>query len=231
MDNLKHGIIAAVAAGAALAGAPAAAELYLGASIGQATLESSLDGAEYDNCSNWSSNYTCYDPDFEDSDTALKIYGGYMFNEYVGVEVTYYDLGSMSDGGLLYSYDGGESSNYNYDRSVEEEVDVTGLGLQLVGQYPVGPVDLFAKAGVFIYDLGGQQTVTQEYYYDNGEVYNSDSWTNDFGDEGNDWVYGVGATWNVNDFGIRAEWEAFDLKHPSVDDFYMWSIGVEYRIK
>jgi opacity protein-like surface antigen len=108
MDNLKHGIIAAVAAGAALAGAPAAAELYLGASIGQATLESSLDGAEYDNCSNWSSNYTCYDPDFEDSDTALKIYGGYMFNEYVGVEVTYYDLGSMSDDGLLYSYDGGE---------------------------------------------------------------------------------------------------------------------------
>jgi OOP family OmpA-OmpF porin len=232
MDHYKQGLMAVVTAGAALASGQTSAEIYVGASIGEATLESNYqDTYCYYGCS-------LETIDFEGNDTAFKVFGGYMFNEYVGIEAGYIDMGTMDDRQGLDKYTG-----YDGGETLGSEVDITGYTVQLVGQYPIGPVDLFAKVGFLNYDEEAQLTwrdpnsvsptlsVASSSY---GYCYNTDDayvCKDTYGDEGNDLAWGVGASYNVGDFGVRAEYEAFDLKGDYADDLYMWSIGVEYHIK
>jgi len=216
MKHIKHGIVAAVSAGAALATGQAAAEAYyLGASVGQSNFESS-ETFQYYTCTETDGcGYVRDSVDFEADDTAFKLFGGYMFNEYLGIEAGYLDLGDLEDK-ATYGFDGGETTDL--------KAQITGWTVQLVGQYPVGPVDLFAKAGFIDYDTNVESTTRQT---DCSDCYVSrDDWT----DEGNDWIYGVGASWNIGDFGIRAEWENIEQKHSSIDDLSVISIGFEYHL-
>jgi len=196
----KAGTAGAVASMLLLASAPADAEFYAGASIGDATLEASdnLDGQNFD---------------FESSDTAFKIFGGYMLNDYFGVELSYIDMGSLDDD---IGFDGGENVG---DLRVAVDAELTGFSGQLVGQYPIGPVDLFAKVGLVMYDIEGDVDVFDA---DDGE--RLDSFSAD--DDGNELIYGVGARYNFGQFGARIEYEAIDAD--DIDDAYMWSIGIEY---
>jgi hypothetical protein len=215
MKHIKQGIVAAVSAGAALATGQAAAEAYyLGASVGQSNVEISESNQYWDG-----DGYTNENVDFEADDTAFKIFGGYMFNEYLGIEAGYLDLGDLEDSATwtgYYGFDGGETTDL--------KAQMTGWTVQVVGQYPIGPVDVFAKAGFIDYDLT-VETATKP--TDCSDCFVSyDDWT----DEGNDWIYGIGASWNVGDFGIRAEWENIEQKHESVDDLSVISIGFEYHL-
>lgn len=215
MKHIKQGIVAAVSAGAALATGQAAAEAYyLGGSIGQSNLEVSEQYDYYFNSESADSG----EVEFEADDTAFKIFGGYMFNEYVGIEAGYLDLGDLEDSASIpyYGFDGGESGE------TEMKAQITGWTVQVVGQYPIGPVDVFAKAGFIDYDL----MVEESFRACDSCAKQYDDWT----DEGNDWIYGVGASWNVGDFGIRAEWENIEQKHSSVDDLSVISIGFEYHL-
>jgi len=218
MKHIKQGIVAAVSAGAALATGQAAAEAYyLGASVGQSNLETSERFEVWNSSEGWVDESF----DFEADDTSFKVFGGYMFNEYLGIEAGYLDLGDLEDSvsyPAYYGFDGGETA------TSEMKTQITGWTVQLVGQYPIGPVDVFAKAGFIDYDTNIEE-ITRLNDCTNCEVYR-DEWT----DEGNDWIYGVGASWNVGDFGIRAEWENIEQKHSSVDDLSVISIGVEYHL-
>jgi len=197
MIRFKHGVVSAVAATVALTASAASAEFYAGASIGDATLEASdnIDGQNLD---------------FESSDTAFKIFGGYMYNDYVGVEVAYLDMGALDDD---FGFDGGEFGRIN----AAVDADLTGFSGQLVGQYPVGPVDLFAKVGIVMYDIDGDLAITVD-----GSPFLRES----VSDDGAELIYGVGARYNFGQFGVRAEYEAIDAD--DIDDAYLWSIGVEY---
>lgn len=197
-QSIKAGITTAVAAGLALAGAQAsAADFYAGASVGEATLETSdtFDGQ---------------DLDFEASDTAFKLFGGYMFNDYIGVEVAYYDGGDQDD---RVGFDGGELGPL----TAGVEASLTGFAAQLVGQYPVGPVDLFAKAGVLAWDLDADVEVSDTF---------GNRASEDVGDDGSDMIYGVGARYNAGQWGVRAEYEVIDASN--IDDATVWSLGLEY---
>jgi hypothetical protein len=198
MEQFKHRVFAPLAASVILASAPASAEFYAGASIGDGTFEASdnIDGQSLD---------------FESSDTALKIFGGYMFNDYVGVEVAYHDLGALDDG---IGFDGGEFGQLK----ASVDADLTGFSGQLVGQYPIGPVDIFGKVGILMYDLDGDLDITDA----NGDRLLRES----VSDDGEELIYGVGARYNFGQVGVRAEYEVIDAD--DFDDAYVWSIGVEY---
>ena len=197
MKQYKQGLAVAAAAGMALYSGQAAAEFYLGASIGDASVEAEddFDGERFK---------------LDDSDTAYKIFGGYMFNDYFGAELGYVDMGTVSDS---FSFDGGEFSG-PIDAAIE--ADITGFTAHLIGQVPVGPVDLFAKVGLISYEAKGRATVSDF----------STTESERFKDTGEDFAYGVGAKLNLGNFAIRAEYEVFDIS--DVDDLNMISIGVQF---
>ncbi|MEJ2463774.1 MAG: outer membrane beta-barrel protein [Candidatus Thiodiazotropha sp.] len=80
-------------------------------------------------------NYS--EANFDESDTGLNIYGGFLANENLGFEISYTDFGK-------------EEGNYlGYDASVE----VTGLGLSAIGFLPLSnDFNLFGKVGLMAWD-------------------------------------------------------------------------------
>lgn len=70
---------------------------------------------------------------FDESDTGFKLFGGWMFNQYVGGELEYIDGGTVGDRDL--------------------GVDSTGVNLALKGNWPVTEqFDVFGKVGYFFWD-------------------------------------------------------------------------------
>ncbi|HEY6644067.1 porin family protein [Povalibacter sp.] len=114
----------------ALGSAPVLAEndsgLYIGAGVGQFNVEiDNLDDAQ-DTVEN-----------FDSDDTIFKIFAGWRFNPYIGVELDYIDLGSPED-------------TVN-DQRVKAEIN--GVAPYVIGTLPLGPVELFAKVGYYFYDI------------------------------------------------------------------------------
>ena len=115
----------------ALAAAPAVAAdnesgLYVGAGVGRFNVE--IDDVE---------DVTDAIGSFDADDTTFKAFAGWRFNPYLGVELDYIDLGNPED-----FIDGRRVS-----------ADVNGFAPYLVGTLPIGPVELFAKAGYLFYDV------------------------------------------------------------------------------
>src|SRR4029079_11616963 len=97
----------------------ARANMYFGASAGQATTE--------DNVGNFH---------FEDDTNAWKVYGGFRFFKFLGVEAGYVDLGSPQDSG----------------KGVTWKADTKAYDAFAVGALPLGPVEVFAKWGIVALD-------------------------------------------------------------------------------
>jgi opacity protein-like surface antigen len=70
---------------------------------------------------------------FSGDDIGYKVFGGWMFNEYIGAELEYVDGGTAEDHGL--------------------EVDVSGFNASIKGSWPVSDqFDVFAKVGYVFWD-------------------------------------------------------------------------------
>jgi OOP family OmpA-OmpF porin len=192
MIYFKKVCAAALLAPALLIGAAHAAEpgFYLGASGGQSFIDDNFnDGA--DNIK------------FDDNETGWKAYLGYQFVPWLGVEAGYADLGKYSANNIRLN---GQPVNLGAD------LEASAWQAFLVGTLPLGPVDLFAKAGAADQKL---------------EV-NSNNFGNQ-SDNGRQFAYGVGAAYNFGDghWGLRVEAEGYDDNE--VDDFYFLSAGITYR--
>ncbi|TDI34869.1 MAG: porin family protein [Acidobacteria bacterium] len=73
------------------------------------------------------------DVDFDEDDTGLKVFGGWTFFKFLGLEASYYDMGSLDNN--------------------SDSVDLTAFGLVARGILPVGEhLELFAKAGYMAWD-------------------------------------------------------------------------------
>lgn len=77
----------------------------------------------------------------DSDDNAWKVFAGYRFIPWLRAEVAYVDFGRPSD--RLTS----SGSNGNY------RVDLSGFAPSLIASVPIGPVELFAKAGQYYYDV------------------------------------------------------------------------------
>lgn len=151
---------------------------YIGGGVGQSTIEA--DGA------------TPGGGDFDGDDTAWKAIIGYNFGALplidLAVEGSYVDLGAPDDGGA--------------------EVELTGWdAFGLVG-VNLGPVGVFAKAGMFMWDSDLEA----------GGLSDSNSDT--------DAAYGVGARVQILSITGRVELEYFDVG--DVDDVYLVSVSALY---
>lgn len=60
--------------------APATAEIYVGAALGQARIDERIDGLRV-----------------ADNSTSWRLFAGYEFNDYIALEAGYLDLGNISD--------------------------------------------------------------------------------------------------------------------------------------
>lgn len=124
----------------------------------------------------------------DDDDTSWKLFAGYRFNPYFAVEGAYIDFGGPSD-----SFEASGSSG-------DYKVELDGFAPYIVGTLPVGPVELFAKAGYYFYDVD----VTADLDDLGGDVFRSS-------DSGEDFLYGfgVGATF-FDHLHARLEYEKID---------------------
>ncbi|MEO3682711.1 outer membrane beta-barrel protein [Shewanella vesiculosa] len=90
----------------------------------------------------------------EDDPYAWDVFGGYLFNEYIGIELGYRDLGRAE----WTNYD-----NKSYD------VGATGVSLGVVGFYPLADKwSLSSEIGTYSYLLENQQTVNGQKLSDSG---------------------------------------------------------------
>ncbi|MCI0517631.1 MAG: outer membrane beta-barrel protein [Woeseiaceae bacterium] len=162
---------------------------YIGGSVGSATVAVDIPddlGATFE---------------FDENDFAWKAFGGYNFDLAVvdlAIEVGYVDLGAPS-ADLLGS---------------AVELDVNGWDVFGVLGFDIGPIGLFAKAGMVSWDVSA--TIDS---IDAGS------------DDGSDPAYGVGASFALGNLEIRAEYEMFDIdpEDTSSADVYMLSAGLVYN--
>jgi Outer membrane protein beta-barrel domain len=190
-------IPATVFAAAFAVGTAHAAEVgfYLGGSIGQTTVEFEETVDDGDGGST--------DFHFDSDDTGYKLFVGYNFLPWLGVEGGYIDFGNPAD-----------DLNIPNFPNVDADIEVTGWEAFLVGTLPLGPVDLFIKGGGVAAELDAELKVT-------GFPSESFNESDEYG------AYGVGAAFNFGKFAIRAEYEAYDV---DIDDLYFISVGATYHL-
>jgi OOP family OmpA-OmpF porin len=170
-----------------LAGASAYADqapgFYAGAGIGQATVK--VD-----------------DADFDASDTAFKVFGGYNFNNNFAAEATYFDGGAP---GETFDLGGGNTGRI--------EAEFTGLDLCVIGRIPVSEsFALFAKVGYASYDVKVKASAF--------------GFSSSASDSDNDVTYGAGAAFSIGHFDVRGEYEALNVDG---GDFNILSLSAVYR--
>jgi hypothetical protein len=186
--NVAGSCAVAVALGLAPVGdARAESGFYLGGSVGDATIQAvAPDGDLGDTFK------------FDESDFAWKAFGGYNFDVAFmdfAIEGGYVDLGAPSGTSPLGSSIG---------------LDVAGWDVFALAGFKLGPVGLFAKAGMISWDADSS--------FDGMDA---------GGDSGSDPAYGVGARFTLGGFEIRGEYEMFDISE--ADDVYMLSLGAAFK--
>jgi opacity protein-like surface antigen len=133
--------------------------------------------------------------EFDGTDTAYKLIAGFRPLDWLGVEVSYVDFGSPDD----------TVGNVNV------ESDSSGISAFAVGFLPLGPVDLFVKAGMVNWDATVSAPSLSGLSVD---------------DDGTDFAYGAGVQFRVWSLSVRGEYELFDVD--SLDDLNLLSIGVTW---
>lgn len=179
----KTTTITSVAAALAVLGMSAATAAE-GFYIGGAGMQSRFDSDNFDV------------EDVDDEDTGWKAIAGFRLHPNFAVEGSYVSFGNASApstalGGPL-------------------DAEANAMSLFGVGLAPMGPVDLFLKAGMARIDADG--TV--------GAVA--------FEDKAWEFAYGAGIQWNLGNLALRAEYEKFDTD--VIGDLDVISLGVTFTL-
>jgi OOP family OmpA-OmpF porin len=146
--------------------------------------------------------------DFDGSDFGYKFFGGYQFMKWLAVEAEYVDGGEPDDNFRDPSFP---------DERLKASVGVTGFVGSAVGIWPIGEsFNLFGKLGFIYWDADGSGKIRD----DEGTLVKTS-----VGEDGTDFAWGVGGTWNFSEtFGVRAEYQGFELSNFDSVDFASASI-------
>jgi OOP family OmpA-OmpF porin len=163
----------------------APSKFYAGASLGQSKFKGACDfdsGIALSNC--------------KDSDTAWKIFGGYQFTPYLGLEVGYNDFGRISsDASVVF---GGSTFAGN------AKIEATAFELTGIGSLPLGhQFSLYGKLGVYYAETKSSADIRQTTApFASGSASASDNNTN--------LTFGFGARYDImRNIAVRAEWQRF----------------------
>ena len=136
-------------------------------------------------------------------DTGFKIFGGYQFNQYFGLDLAYVDLGKASYSGSFFGtpVTGGK-------------VEVWGLNISAVGTLPLNPsFSLFGKVGLFSWEAEASDVT-------GGVPFSAK-------DDGADLSIGLGLSYNfTKNVSARVEWQRFMM---DVADADLLSVGIVYK--
>jgi OOP family OmpA-OmpF porin len=161
----------AAAAFAALIAGPSVADENSGLHVGVGVGDFSTDFEGVDDV----------DIDFDENEDTTKIFAGWRFNRWFAVQADYIDFGeSTTSAGAL-----------------DIEAEAKGLAPSVIGTLPLplGPVELFARAGIVFYDLD-VSLGTAELVDESGE----------------DFLYGVGVGVSLlGRLSLRAELERIEI--------------------
>lgn len=188
MKKLAFAVFAALG----LLALPATAQdsyFYAGAGVGQASVNTDsveiIEGQRYK---------------FDANDTAFKIFGGWNFNKYIGLELDYMDLGNPTD---KKTFTDGEISV-----AAKTEIGVTAWAPYVVGTLPLGIFELSGKVGYAFYDVSGHVS--------------ADGQKGHFSDSDQDFAWGVGAGMTFFDhLNAKLEYEAVEISGAQVDAFWL----------
>ena len=78
-----------------------------------------------------------FDEAFDGDDTVYKVFAGWRFNPFIGVELDYIDLGGPED----------------TVENVRVKAEINGFAPYLIGTLPLGPIEGFARVGYYFYDV------------------------------------------------------------------------------
>lgn len=119
---------------------------------------------------------------FDSDDSGYKIFGGWTFFKFVGLEASYRDMGNQSQ--VM-----GTSA---------VDFDLTAYDLSAKGILPLGMFAIYAKVGFA--DISTDGTLDLD-----GFIQNID-------DSSTEVLYGIGVDLNIGGhFGVRAEYETYDV--------------------
>lgn len=172
--------------------------------------ESNWDGINFDG---WyggfnfgQSKYRGVDADTANTNTeGWKVYGGYQFNKYLGVEGGYVNLNDMTA----------------RTGTVTTNVDTDAWALGAVLSYPV--TEKFSVMG----KLGAAYMLADINTKNPAALLPADRLTKRTGDDSYEPNYGVGVSYALLDFlSLRAEWERFDRKEYDID---LMSAGIAMK--
>jgi len=166
---------------------------YIGATVGQSKVKDFCSGI----------GVSC-----EDTDTALRILGGYQFNKHFALELGYSQLGeaSISSGALF------------------AKVEATAWELVAVGMLPVADrFSIYGKIGMYRADSDFSTNIVVP------------GIPQAFSESNNDLTFGFGLQFDISrSFGVCAEYQRYqDLGGPEIgeSDLDVMSIGVVYRFR
>ncbi|WP_068544716.1 outer membrane beta-barrel protein [Thalassotalea crassostreae] len=187
-------------------------KFYVGASIGQTSTDISKDELGFSD-----------EVKLDDTDTAIKLIGGYNINKNFSIEASYNDLGEVKA-----SYENSFSDgivSWSYQESLTAEA--SGITLSILGKLPLSEsFNLFAKAGMNFWDVEGTYKYSERIAIpiDGIDERYSDSGSDD--DDGKDAFFAVGGEYNFSKIAVRLEYEMFTLDDTDVD---VISIGATYN--
>jgi Outer membrane protein beta-barrel domain len=185
---MKRTILAAALLSAGLASQAMAEDtgLYFGGSLGWAYMEAKPGNLFDDD----------FDFSVDDDDFGWKAFAGWQMLPFLAVEGGYVDFGEAKDNNPLGS----------------SRVSADAWDGFLVGNLPLGFIDLFAKIGVVYSDTDFKVSGVNNSFSD--------------GDSSTDPAYGIGAAIELGSLSIRGEWEYFDVD--GLKDLSMFSVGAAY---
>jgi len=124
--------------------------------------------------------------EWDEDDTAYKMFAGYRLNRFLAFELDYVNLGEPS---------GNVVPGFNLDSSVD------GFAPFVVGTLPLGPYfEVYGRAGYYFYDATTGMTDTLDNRVE-------------FDEESEDFVYGAGLGANIGEkFNLRFEYEKYDIE-------------------
>jgi OOP family OmpA-OmpF porin len=165
--------------------------------------------------------------DSDDSDSAWKIFGGYQFNQYLGAELTYIDLGeNTAESEAVGIFDIG-FGGFPGGIGVKFTGETQALIVDAVGRYDFNSrFGIFGKAGA--YHARSELKATVTFSDPSGSSSGSDSI-----DDNNVGIhFGVGAQFNFTEnVAVRAEWERLsDVELEDAEsDIDVMSISAVYK--
>ncbi len=136
----------------------------------------------------------------DDTDTAWKIFAGYQYNRYLGVEVGYVDLGEIDVDAI---------TTAPTAATIKADVETQGVALSVVGSYPINDkFSVFGRVGAFYWDTEASAAAVVS-----GAVAKASE-----DDDGIDLLFGAGAEYGfTRNIGVRLEWERYDVDGDDVD--------------